>query len=442
MKKSRRSLDDDASQSDDDDQFDSRGRPGISKPKHSQDSVTILETWLNSNLHKPYPTKDEKQYLMEQTGLRIKQIESWMEKQRRKRGVQKICHYTPEAKSILQNWFNANEANPYPTSDEKNDLSVQTGLTIAQISSYMEKTRAKRGLKRKSLGKSTTTGDAAASSNKQDEDSPEKEVEDDSNQKHPSIAVVKNIGNGATVTPVETKRGLCSSSVAKSQLESKMLQPVETKTQEDKLRDHDQDEDSLKKEVEDDSNPKDLSIGEVKNTDGEANVTPARTKRGVCSPSVAKSLDKLESKMLQRTEDSSLVLSTVSSLGFGDPLEYRSTQIPTEIIIRRRFHTCSFAPEDNAMSITEISDDAGGTPLTNGASTNCADHKQSSNNAAHATGEDRYIDLCDSSDDQTVSYHGEKGKSGQVEIIDVDAPEEQQITSRKLSTMNEVTMLY
>jgi hypothetical protein len=165
MKKSRRSLDDiDASQSDDDDQFDSRGRPGISKPKHSQDSVTILETWLNSNLHKPYPTKDEKQYLMEQTGLRIKQIESWMEKQRRKRGVQKICHYTPEAKSILQNWFNANEANPYPTSDEKNDLSVQTGLTIAQISSYMEKTRAKRGLKRKSLGKSTTTADVGQSS--------------------------------------------------------------------------------------------------------------------------------------------------------------------------------------------------------------------------------------------------------------------------------------
>lgn len=164
MKKSRRSLDDDGSQSDDDDQFDSRGRPGISKPKHSQDSVTILETWLNSNLHKPYPTKDEKEYLMTQTGLRIKQIESWMEKQRRKRGVQKICHYTPEAKSILQNWFNANEANPYPTSDEKNDLSVQTGLTIAQISSYMEKTRAKRGLKRKSLGKSTTAGDAAQSS--------------------------------------------------------------------------------------------------------------------------------------------------------------------------------------------------------------------------------------------------------------------------------------
>ena len=94
------------------------------------------------------------------------------------------------------------------------------------------------------------------------------------------------------------------------------------------------------------------------------------------------------------------------------------------------------------MSINEISDDAGGTPSTNDASSNCVDHKQSSNNAAHATGEDGCIDLCDSIDDQTVSYHGEKEQPGQVEIIDVDAPKEQQITSRKLPAMNEVTVLY
>ena len=276
----------------------------------------------------------------------------------------------------------------------------------------------------------------------QDEDSPEKEVEDDSNPKDLSIAEVKKTGNEANVTPAETKRGVCSPSIAKSldKPESRMLHPVETKIQQNKLSDYDQD--SPKEEMKDDFNPKDTSIAEVKNTYNEANVTPAETKRGVCSPSVAKSLDKLESKKLQRTGDSSIVLSTVSSLGFGDPLEYKSTQIPTEIIIRRRFNTCSLAPEDSAMSITEISDDAGGTPLTNDASSNCVDHKQSSNNAAHATGEDGCIDLCDCSDDQTISYHGEKEQPGQVEIIDVDAPEEQQITSRKLSTMNKVTVLY
>jgi hypothetical protein len=267
----------------------------------------------------------------------------------------------------------------------------------------------------------------------QDEDSSEKEAEDDSSPKDLSIAEVENTGNEASVTPAENKRGVCSPSIAKSldKLESRMLQPVETKIYQDKPSDHDQDEDPPNEEVEDDFNPKDM-------TDGEANVTPAETKRGVCSPSVAKSLDKLESKKLQRTGDSS----TVSSLGYGDPLEYKSTKIPTEIIIRRRFHTCSLSQEDSAMSINEISDDAGGTSSTNDASSNCVDHKQSSNNAAHATGEDGCIDLCDSIDDQTVSYHGEKEQPGQVEIIDVDAPKEQQITSRKLSAMNEVTVLY
>lgn len=278
----------------------------------------------------------------------------------------------------------------------------------------------------------------------QDEDSSEKEAENDSNPKDLNIAVVENTGNEANVTRAETKCGVCSPSVANpvDKLESKMLQLVETQIQQDKLSDQDQDEDSPKEEVEDGSNPKDMSIAEVKNTDNEAKVTPAETKRGVCSPSVAKSIDKLESKKLQRTGDSSIVLSTVSSLGFSDPLEYKSTQIPAEIIIRRRFHTCSLAPEDSTMSITEISDDAGGTPSSNDASSDSVDYKQSSNNAAHATGEDGRIDLCDSSDDQTVSYHCEKEQPGQVEIIDVDAPEEQQITSRKLSTMNEVTVLY
>lgn len=275
----------------------------------------------------------------------------------------------------------------------------------------------------------------------QDEDSPEQEAEDDSNPKDLNIAVVENTGNEANVTRAETKCGVCSPSVANplDKLESKMLQLVETQIQQNKLSDQDQAEDPPKEEVEDGSNPKDMSIAEVENTDNEANVTPAETKRGVCSPSVAKSLDKLESKKLQRTGDSSIVLSTVSSLGFGDPLEYKSTQIPAEIVIRRRFHTCSLAPED---IVTEISDDAGGTPSSNDASSDCVDYKQSSNNAAHATGGDGCIDLCDSSDDQTVSYHGEKDEPGQVEIIDVDAPEEQQVTSRKLSTMNEVTVLY
>ena len=58
------------------DHFD-HGRPGKRRrgnlPKHVTD---ILRGWLNDHLHHPYPTEDEKQMLMQQTGLNINQVSS------------------------------------------------------------------------------------------------------------------------------------------------------------------------------------------------------------------------------------------------------------------------------------------------------------------------------------------------------------------------------
>lgn len=128
----------------------SRGRPGISKPKLPTDAIAILETWFNANITNPYPSKEAKLVLMERSGLKQKQVESWMEKQRRKKGVQKQCFYSDEAKAKLEAWFNANQSNPYPTKEDKEALSVSSGLSATQVSSYMEKKRAKKkGLKRK-----------------------------------------------------------------------------------------------------------------------------------------------------------------------------------------------------------------------------------------------------------------------------------------------------
>jgi len=125
-------------------------RPGISKPKLQKDAVAILETWFNANINNPYPSKEAKLVLMERSGLKQKQVESWMEKQRRKKGVQKQCFYSEEAKSKLEAWFNTHQSNPYPTKEDKEALSAESGLSIAQVSSYMEKRRAKKkGLKRK-----------------------------------------------------------------------------------------------------------------------------------------------------------------------------------------------------------------------------------------------------------------------------------------------------
>lgn len=58
------------------DHFD-HGRPGKRRrgnlPKHVTD---LLRGWLNDHLHHPYPTEDEKQMLMQQTGLNINQVSS------------------------------------------------------------------------------------------------------------------------------------------------------------------------------------------------------------------------------------------------------------------------------------------------------------------------------------------------------------------------------
>lgn len=135
----------------------SRGRPGISKPKLPKDAVAILETWFKANITNPYPSKEAKFVLMERSGLKQKQVESWMEKQRRKKGVQKQCFYSEEAKAKLEAWFNTHQSNPYPTKEDKEALSAESGLSTTQVSSYFEKQRAKKkGLKRKRKSTSTT----------------------------------------------------------------------------------------------------------------------------------------------------------------------------------------------------------------------------------------------------------------------------------------------
>ena len=49
-------------------------------------SLAIMEKWIQDNTSNPYPTKEEKDVLVQSTGLLKKQIESWMEKYRRQHG--------------------------------------------------------------------------------------------------------------------------------------------------------------------------------------------------------------------------------------------------------------------------------------------------------------------------------------------------------------------
>lgn len=63
-----------------------RGRPGGRRRGNLPKQVTdLLRNWLNKHLHHPYPTEDEKQMLMSQTGLTIHQISNWFINARRRR---------------------------------------------------------------------------------------------------------------------------------------------------------------------------------------------------------------------------------------------------------------------------------------------------------------------------------------------------------------------
>lgn len=52
-------------------------------PKHTTD---LLRNWLQQHIDHPYPTEEEKQYLMGQTGLNLNQV----------------CHLTPSSQNIAK----------------------------------------------------------------------------------------------------------------------------------------------------------------------------------------------------------------------------------------------------------------------------------------------------------------------------------------------------
>ena len=102
------------------------------------DSTNILEQWILSNRQNPYPSKEEKEVLIQSTGLRKKQIESWMEKYRRVNNLGSRTLPT-NSTAILEQWIQSNVDNPYPTKETKEGLVQSTGLRKKQIESWLEK---------------------------------------------------------------------------------------------------------------------------------------------------------------------------------------------------------------------------------------------------------------------------------------------------------------
>ena len=102
-------------------------------------------------------------------GLTKQQVESWLEKNRSKRGLNKtrsIESYPEEARTILNQWLDGHMDNPFPSVLEMNLLARETGLTDAQVENWFDRTRAKKGLASRWMGSALSTTTSAPKAKK------------------------------------------------------------------------------------------------------------------------------------------------------------------------------------------------------------------------------------------------------------------------------------
>ncbi|KAL9658159.1 hypothetical protein ABK040_013071 [Willaertia magna] len=63
----------------------------------------------------------------------------------KKKGSRAVKSSLPkEARDILKNWFNEHFSNPYPTENEKKELSSSTGLTLQQVNNWFVNARVRK----------------------------------------------------------------------------------------------------------------------------------------------------------------------------------------------------------------------------------------------------------------------------------------------------------
>ena len=140
--------------------------------KITSEATFILSTWYSEHIRYPYPSDLEVMQLAEQTGLSHQQIKKWMANKRvRSYNTLSITgnqhpikfkfkghRYTdtgqemksnnykqlhPEARRILNTWYDANRDNPYPSDEEKSELARLTGITDQQLKSWFANKRSR-----------------------------------------------------------------------------------------------------------------------------------------------------------------------------------------------------------------------------------------------------------------------------------------------------------
>jgi len=108
-------------------------KAGAHKIGKQEDVAAILETWFNANIADPYPPGEQKEDPVALIMSFIKQM---------RKGKKKRVATQKESIAILETWFNANIADPYPPGEQKED-------PVALIMSFIKPMR--KGKKPRSI---------------------------------------------------------------------------------------------------------------------------------------------------------------------------------------------------------------------------------------------------------------------------------------------------
>jgi hypothetical protein len=118
----------------------------------------IAKTNDGDTNNKLYPSKTDKQQLANQTGLPIEKVTNWFTAERARlkssgvnisqvksngdTTIRQRVPYSKEAIRHLKSWFNEHVMNPYPTKEEKRELSTVTGLSVERINTWQRRKKA------------------------------------------------------------------------------------------------------------------------------------------------------------------------------------------------------------------------------------------------------------------------------------------------------------
>ncbi|KAL3790606.1 hypothetical protein ACHAWO_001605 [Cyclotella atomus] len=104
--------------------------------KHPQSVIDHLEKWFDENKSHPYPTAEEKKELALTTGLTLAQISSWFYGERIRR--------SQNALSYLNRWYSEHGSYECLTKEEKAELTSATRITENQIKHWFSYIKPRR----------------------------------------------------------------------------------------------------------------------------------------------------------------------------------------------------------------------------------------------------------------------------------------------------------